>query len=273
MAEMAAIFAARRRPAPVLLALLAAGAGCGPEPTETFLLRAGAIGEDFVIRLRVPPDPAPAAGWPLVVLLDAHWHFQMAQTRLEALIETRTIPQALLVGIGYQGDVPNKRIRDTAVPATEGASLGGRAFLDFIESTLLPEIERRHPLDATLGRRILIGHSLGGLLAAQALFRRPQLFGGLGLAAPAFWPDDWRIFVVERDYAARNTDLEAAVVMRAGFQDGPEITVGVPAFARKLESRRYPGLDLVTGIVPDATHTSILPGFIDDALARLLGRP
>jgi uncharacterized protein len=267
---MAAIFAARTG-ALLVLALLAGG--CGPEPTETFPLRAGAIGDDFIIRVRVPPSPAPAAGWPLVVLLDADWHFQMAQARLEELVEAGTIPQALLVGIGYPEDPHSKRIRDTAVPATEGASQGGRAFLDFIEATLLPEIERRHAVDVALARRILIGHSRGGLLAAQALFRRPQLFGGLGLAAPAFWPDDWRIFTVERDYAARNTDLAAAVVMKAGFQDGPQITVGVPAFARKLESRSYPGLDLVTGIVPDATHTSILPGFIDEALARLLGRP
>jgi uncharacterized protein len=256
-----------------LAAALALQGGCGPEPTESFALRSEAIGDAFDISVRVPPGSPPAAGWPLVVVLDASWHLQTAQERLEQLIDTGRVSQALLAGIGHQADVENKRLRDFAVPEVGGPSAGGRAFLDFVEETLLPELARRYPIDGALTRRILIGHSLGGLLAAQALFRRPQLFGGFGLAAPAFWNDDWRIFAIEIDYAARNRDLPAAVVMKTGFQDGPEITVGVPAFARKLESRQYPGLRLVSGIVPDQSHTSILPGFLDDALTQLLGEP
>jgi uncharacterized protein len=247
------------------------GCGGGAEPTETFSLRSDAIGDDYVIQVRAPATPAPAAGWPLIVLLDASWHFAMAQERVEGLIASGRLPESLLVGIGYPGDEKRRRTRDFAVPRSDAPAEGGRGFLGFIEATLLPEIGRRYPIASALERRVLVGHSLGGLLAAQALFRRPALFGGYGLAAPAFWYGDWRIFAVERDHAAAHQDLPAAVVMQVGFQDAPQITVGVPAFARALSSRGYPTLTLEWSILPDHGHVSMFPPFLDRTLPRLLG--
>jgi predicted alpha/beta superfamily hydrolase len=254
--------------------MLVFSAGCGgPEPSERFTLRPAAIDDELVISVRRPPGTAPAAGWPLAVVLDANWHFAAAQERLEALIDAGRVSETLLVGIGYHGDVETRRSRDFAIPRNADPRGGARAFLTFLEDDLLPELMRRYPVSAALEQRILLGHSLGALLAAQALLRQPALFRGYGLGAPAFWPQDFRIFTLERDYAAANRDLPADVVMTAGFQDGPEITVGVPAFARALAGRSYPGLHLDWSIRPDHTHTSIIPAFLDHAFTRLLAGP
>jgi hypothetical protein len=65
---------------------------------------------------------------------------------------------------------------------------GADRFLAFLQTELLPEIDRRY---RTAGFRILLGHSLGGLFVLHAFVAASELFQSwIALSPPAFWNGD-----------------------------------------------------------------------------------
>jgi predicted alpha/beta superfamily hydrolase len=79
-------------------------------------------------------------------------------------------------------DIKNPDGTVTAFPTSGGAD----RFLDFIQTELIPEIEKRY---RTAPYRIFAGRSLGGLLAIHALFTRPDLFNAYIAVSPS---SPWR---------------------------------------------------------------------------------
>ena len=59
----------------------------------------------------------------------------------------------------------------------------------FLAEELLPWVERKFGVKATPVRTVLGGSSLGGLAAAYAVLRRPDLFGKALSQSGAFWPN------------------------------------------------------------------------------------
>jgi len=85
------------------------------------------------------------------------------------------------------------RIRPTVVvlvgngPNAREAELGGNPrFVDFLARELWPWLRRRHGLSAPASRVVVAGSSLGGLTAAYAAHRYPQLFGNVLAQSGAF---------------------------------------------------------------------------------------
>lgn len=60
-------------------------------------------------------------------------------------------------------------------------------FIGFIESELQPYIDEKY---RTASTKTLIGQSLGGLLATEVLFKKPDLFDNYIIASPSLWWDD-----------------------------------------------------------------------------------
>lgn len=61
------------------------------------------------------------------------------------------------------------------------------SYLRFYTEELIPEVENRYTTPGNAENRAIIGTSLGGLNATFFGFSRPDLFGHLGIQAPAFW--------------------------------------------------------------------------------------
>jgi predicted alpha/beta superfamily hydrolase len=64
---------------------------------------------------------------------------------------------------------------------------GADRFLDFIQTELIPEIDRRYRTEAC---RIFTGHSLGGLIAIYILVNCPEMFQAYIASSPSLWWDD-----------------------------------------------------------------------------------
>ena len=64
---------------------------------------------------------------------------------------------------------------------------GGWKFLDFIESELIPEIQSKY---RTTSRKLLIGHSLGGLLAINTYMDKNSPFDAFVSLDPSLWWDE-----------------------------------------------------------------------------------
>ena len=100
------------------------------------------------------------------------------------------VPESIVVGVS---NVDRKR--DFTYPTTnrelkeEFPTTGGSEhFISFIESELQPYVNRHYKVDGT--SRTIIGQSLGGLVATEILFKKPDLFDHYIIVSPSLWWDD-----------------------------------------------------------------------------------
>ncbi|MDA1371683.1 MAG: alpha/beta hydrolase-fold protein [Proteobacteria bacterium] len=188
-------------------------------------LDSAALGEERDIWIYVPRGAETpeniASKYPVVYLLDGNGHFHSVTGMIKQLSTTNgnTIsPQMIVVGI------PNTdRFRDLTPTHVEGTSGGGDAFLDFIEHELVPYIEEAYPVSRY---RTFIGHSLGGLMAIDALVTRPHLFDNYVAIDPSLWWDEQAILrkaeaaLIERDFSGKSLYVAVANTMREGMSLG-----------------------------------------------------
>jgi predicted alpha/beta superfamily hydrolase len=146
-------------------------------------------GQGYRLFLAVPVADPPAGGWPSLWMLDGNAVFdRIAAEDLEGHAGL------VIVGIGY----PVERIFDTTARALDytPASLipdpeGGRgrktggadAFRARLTGPLRVSVEERVRLDPA--RRVLWGHSYGGLFTLHCLLSEPEVFAGWAPTSPS----------------------------------------------------------------------------------------
>ncbi len=98
------------------------------------------------------------------------------------------LPKSIVVGIANVDrrrdfTFPTTISKDKADFPTTGSSA---KFISFIEKELQPFVEKKYKTTAS---KMLIGQSLGGLLATEILFKQPNLFNSYVIVSPSLWWD------------------------------------------------------------------------------------
>jgi predicted alpha/beta superfamily hydrolase len=183
--------------------------------TESLVLESSA-GRAYRILIGAPTDAAPANGFPVIYLLDAHTCFgsvlESVRLRCRRPDATRVGP-AVIVGItqsadgsrlsterthdftlGPCADLPDREAAGGHVDGTPGGAL---VFMDFLQTVVKPAISDRFPVckDA----ETLFGHSLGGYFVLQALVSEPASYANFVAVSPSIWWGREQLF----DAAAR----------------------------------------------------------------------
>ncbi|SNR32405.1 alpha/beta hydrolase [Lutibacter flavus] len=99
------------------------------------------------------------------------------------------LPESIVVGISNidrrkNFTFPTNNERDKIDFPTTGSS---ETFINFLEKELQPFIETNYHTKTT---KTIIGQSLGGLLATEILFKKPDLFNNYIIVSPSLWWDD-----------------------------------------------------------------------------------
>jgi predicted alpha/beta superfamily hydrolase len=252
---------------------------------------AGTLQRDLTTRDRqvyrlligLPAEPAPRAGFPVLVLVDGHALFATtaAAARLQAgRTEVTGIGPAIVLGIGYPSALAfdvERRQRDL-LPLPGGAD----RFLDAIADEILPAVAQIAPVDAS--RRMLIGHSYGGLFALHALFTRPSLFAAHVASSPSIWWNNRVILATEE--AFRNAGgahagrllISAGADEQAGAPGAPPSRNARLSEARMLENasemaarlRASGKVDCDSVVFPAENHVSVIPAMLSRAVAFTL---
>ncbi len=231
------------------------------------------------------PFHKPLKKWPAIYLTDANFHFGMVTDVVRVISWCGATTDAIIVGIGYAQDKdPQKAWNDSAAwrssdftPVSDKKddqddfkrwkrkveSGGAGKFLQFIKHELIPVIESEFMTDPK--RRILAGHSLGGLFTAFALFEEPGLFESYIIGSPSLRYGDESVFKQEDQFVKRHKKLSAQVYLWAGGSEEPSIDHNssiTVRFGAILESRKYTGLSLVRQIFANENHCEVAaPGF------------
>lgn len=262
--------------------------------------------EDFQIWVAEPVAgimPFPPGPRKVLYVLDANLFFGTAveMTRLMSQLYGE-LPPLLVVGIGYDTDVPaiQAELRARDFTPTEDAGFGdtarsmpgaseptlpedrrlGRAaqFLDFLTEEVVPFVEERY--DVAEEGATLFGSSLGGLFTLYAMLERPEAFDAYIAVSPAIWWDDAEIMKRVEAVASARDDLDAKLFLAVGSNEertdlpalAPfKMVSNLEAFAQALRSRDHPSLDITTFIADGESHTTVVPVALTRALRKLVG--
>lgn len=241
-------------------------------------------GRKYEVWVDLPPGPPPATAElrPAVFVTDAPYAFPMVRAlRNRVGQQGRNLADFVLVGLGGPAEesavemrsrdyTPSNPLLRRSRPADRyGAPRygDGAAYLNYLTNLVIPAVTTRYRLDPR--RRVLLGHSYGALLAAQALFASPELFSHYILGSPSFWFDERVMFEREADYAKRHTDLPAQVFQYVGAYEavaaGPrynrqnDLVADARRFESALRKRRYPSLRIQSHVLTGEDHLTVAP--------------
>lgn len=221
-----------------------------------------------------PRQPAPAAGYPVVWMLDGNAAIGALDDKL--LTELANGKAPLLVAVGYQTPLriervgrtydytpPRPRLAEQKDPLTGDPSGGADLFLDLMRDSMLPAVSAEAPIDRS--QQTLWGHSYGGLLALHALQTRPGQFSFYAPASPSLWWGDGAILQEQTGLAQRiaghSTQL---LLMRGGeepFKPREKMTTDAPKPARELvkELGQVNGIKAELRVFDGLSHGQMLP--------------
>ena len=162
---------------------------------ETVEIYSTILNEPRILNIYLPYgyDADSLKKYPVIYLLDGSMYEDFIH--ISGLVQFASfswinlIPESIVVGIS---NVDRKRdftfhtdIKDLKKEfPTTGLSA---PFIDFIEKELQPLVDNNFNTDTL---NTLIGQSLGGLLATEILFKKPDLFDNYIIVSPSIWWDD-----------------------------------------------------------------------------------
>ncbi|MFL1896506.1 alpha/beta hydrolase [Aquimarina sp. 2-A2] len=170
------------------------------------------------------------------------------------------IPETIVVGIE---NVDRKR--DFTYPTTveqdkqDFPTTGGsEKFITFIEQELQPLLKNTYPINEI---STLIGQSLGGLLATEILFKKPDLFNNYIIVSPSIWWDNESIL----SFIPRKPVAKKTIYIAVG-KEGAIMESGAKKLFDMLESRstNYDNIFfkyLENQSHGDALHLAVYDGF------------
>jgi len=216
------------------------------------------LGEERTILVRVPAEYERRRDekYPVVYMLDAH---PPQNSMMVGILEQQAwggqIPEMILVGI--QNTNRGRDMTPTKIEDGRGASGGADKFLQFIETEVIPLVEKNY---RTQPFRIFAGHSLGGLLAVYSFVTRPDLFNAYIAASPALqWGDN---FVVKRaeELFRQKKDWKKTMFVAVGNE--PDNMKGFNAFKDLLKKANPNNFEYEFRVFPDENHPSVvLPAY------------
>ena len=246
---------------------------------KTDTIHSKILGEDRRVLVHVPDDRQGYASqrYPVVYLLDGDAHFPSVMGMIQQLTEVNgnsVFPDMILVGI------PNTdRLRDLtptharSSPYGDSNSVrvsgGGENFTAFIEKELMPHIDSLYP---TAPYRIMIGHSLGGLMVINTVVNHPNLFSAYIAIDPSMWWDDRRLLrqtetvLAQQKFTGKTLFLAIANTMPAGMdtarvrRDTSNSTIHIRSILRLkdgLKKNRTNGLRFDYKYYAHDTHGSV----------------
>lgn len=178
------------------------------------------------------------------------------------------VPPSIVVGIAN-----TDRKHDFTFPSQVEAekkrypsSGGSKKFIEFMEQELKPFVAKNYKAN---GQSTLIGQSLGGLLATQILFEKPQLFNQYIIISPSLWWSDGALLQQNTSIVQQDSPHKIQVYIGVGKEGVWASTPTTPhvmevdanLLADKLRAAQNKNLKVYFDYMPEEDHaTSSHPG-------------
>ena len=243
----------------ILTTTAASAQDIAPPIPQKLVVHSNILNEDRVIWVRTPNGYDQSQNrFPVLYITDAPGPINEIGAVIDFLVDNNEMPPLIVVGIANTDRVRDLTPTHADVKHSDGTldhfptSGGADRFLDFIQTELMPEIDKRYRTEPC---RIFTGHSLGGLLAVHILVNRPEMFQAYIASSPSLWWDDQHTVLQAQAFFAAHAELKKMLFFSLGNEGGDM----VPGFEQLQK--------MLTGKVPkdfrwdsahylDETHSS-----------------
>lgn len=219
--------------------------------------------------------------YPVIYVLDGETAFQSVAATVERLAAARIMPEAIIVAV-----LNTQRVRDFTPTHIESGiymsreaatpSGGGENFTRFLQQELIPHIDSLYP---TTSYRMLVGHSLGGLLVLNTLLHHPAAFQAYVALDPSLWWDDTLLvrqasaLLAQPQLAGKTLYLPVATAFKEVVDTVALVSrttpksraiLAIPDFVAQLRARPGSGLRWSAPVYRYEGHNTVaLPGTYD----------
>jgi len=203
----------------------------------------------LVIQLPKDYDLNKGLKYPVLYLLDGPSNMIHTSGTLDFINKNSLAPELIIIGIAN-----TDRGRDlTPIPTMQGEEeFGGGAdkFLDFMESELLPYIDKKY---RTQNYKILTGHSLGGLFVIHTLQSRPHLFQAHIAFSPSLQWADKASVKPAMDFFNKTKDFNNYLYMNLGNEKGA-MREGFDELSALIKQKTIKGFKFDSELYETETH-------------------
>jgi uncharacterized protein len=230
-----------------------------PPAPQRLVVHSNILNEDREIWVRMP---AAAQGktesYSVLYMTDADTNINEIGSTIDFLAGTNFMPPLIVVAIANTDRNRDLTPSHAGVPHSDGTldpvptSGGADKFLDFIQTELVPEIEKRY---ATHPYRIITGHSLGGLFAIHALINRPELFNACIATSPSLWWDNFRTVHQAQGFFAKQKEFNKTLFFALG-NEGGDMSESFEQLQKALSANRPTGFVVKSVRYNEETHRS-----------------
>ena len=247
-----------------VLSMATAATAQGPVPgvpnISQFTIKSTVLGEERRILVRTPANyETNKATYPVMYMTDGDAHIAHTSGSIDFLARNGRMSELILVGI------PNTdRARDLSPskPKTAGATGapqfptagGADKFLQFIETELIPEINKRYRVTPY---KILAGHSLGGMFAVHAMVTKPDLFNSYIAVSPALQWDNQIVVKRAEEFFKNRKEFDATFFMSIANEPGP-LEDAFHQFKQLLTKNQTTGFVWEAQEMPDEDHGTVV---------------
>ena len=243
-----------------------------PKTTGDFILgkvevlHSNILSEDRTLNIYLPEGYSSTLRYPIIYLLDGSADEDFIH--VSGIVQfnnfpwVNRIPKSIVVGIAntnrkFNFTSKSERSNDKKLIPNNG---GSADFISFIEKELQPYIDQKYGASKA---NTLIGQSLGGLLATEILFTKPQLFNQYIIISPSLW---WRdgyllhdsLSILRNQY--RNPTKVYIGVGKEGSIDGFKNHImeeDARLLAKKIKDGPSKSVKVMFDYLPDEDHATI----------------
>ena len=254
--------------------------GIGPEPgpkpfvfgvVEEFY--SNALDEPRTLNIYLPDGYADSTlAYPVVYVLDGSYNedYPHIAGLMQFMNMYELHPKSIVVGIANVDrrrdfSFPTRVDSDRVAYPTTG---GSARFIQFMEQELQPYIHKHYRVQ---GDRTIIGQSLGGLLAAEILVTKPQLFDNYVIVSPSLWWDSGSIIARTDSFLTASGDLPKRVYISIGTE-GDDMQVFMDQYLAAFKQHARPPMQWWYVPMKDESHATILHRGVYRAFELLNGK-
>lgn len=192
--------------------------------TETF--ESFKLNERRPIKIYVPENYSEEKSYPLLVVMDAEYLFDLTVSNVKFYSYWQEMPEAIVVGIDQNYN--NMRYEDADFSDQDGLPKEkGNEFFEFIGNELVPYIQTKYTIANFKG---IVGHSITANFSNYYLFKENPLFDAYIVLSPSLAPmmenrvaerlavfEDKKFYYLatserdQKDYKGRIADMNKAI--------------------------------------------------------------
>jgi predicted alpha/beta superfamily hydrolase len=249
---------------------------------KSFTLHSNILKEDRFFEIYVPPSSNNKSE--VIYVLDGQALFSTVLN----ILKSNRLNDKIVVGIGNiwmrDRDYTPTKIQSPPFVDSTAAKIsgGGENFIAHLEKEVIPYVNEHYPAGNS---RVLIGHSLGGLIAMDIFLKHTDLFSKYAAIDPSMWWDGGKLLVESRELLKKSFPKISLFVAIANTykKDKPDIeaikrdTTVSAALIRPstilLDYLKQAAIDNLTyswKYYKDAEHMNVFEPAANDALRFLL---